>query len=834
MISSAAPLLHSRDPSPTDPEVARALARISPAGLGLVVAGQAGRWRLWPHIDFVDRVIVDAIAGRGPKRIILEEPPRHGKALAVDTPIPTPDGWRAIGELRAGDRVFDERGVPCRVVARSPVWRDRPVFRVRLDNGDELVADVAHEWRAQLCRKTRAGIHTTEVLARKRGKRALIERAGALELPDRDLPIDPYMLGVWLGDGCSGHATITQGAQDFDEIRELVHQAGYRTSHRATAGTFGVLGLLRPLTDLGLLRNKHLPPVYLRASARQRMALLQGLVDTDGHVAPDGQVEVCTMNRKIADGVRELVHSLGRKASLIEGRATIDGRDCGPKWRVMFYMAGCARLPRKRARTRDVERTPHWYVDAVPCGRADTVCIEVDSPSHLFLAGRSMIPTHNSEHVSRLTPPWFLGNWPDRKVMLASYQAGFAATWGRKGRDILEAYGPALYGVRVRTDARAQDEWYIAGRDGAMYTDGMRGSFTGKGADLLIIDDPIKNQEEAQSEVIREKHWDWWLSTASTRLHPGAVVIVLLTRWHEDDLAGRLLRQSAEEDFPEEEVFHEIRIPALADSPDDPLGRETGEALWPERFDAAWLQRKRRQVTVFWFAAMYQGLPAPAEGNLFKRRDFREFRFVDAGDATYVELLTGDEGQPVRRYDYGRCTRFKTVDVAGSSRETADYTVIATWAITPDADLLLERIERQHFDELDVPGFVSRSLETDPGLIAYVERLGFGSGVIKRLRYLGYPIGKLEADTDKVTRALPAVALLEGHKLFFLQGAAWRGEFDKELATFPNGEHDDQVDVTSYAARKMLALRQGKPDPVPQVEQRRARPTTAGIRSRRF
>lgn len=518
MISSVAPPQRSRNPSPTDPEIARTLARISPAGLGLVVAGEAGRWRLWPHIDFVDRVIVDAIAGRGPKRIILEEPPRHGK----------------------------------------------------------------------------------------------------------------------------------------------------------------------------------------------------------------------------------------------------------------------------------------------------------------------------SEHVSRLTPPWYLGNWPDRKVMLASYQAGFAATWGRKGRDILEAFGPALYGVRVRADARAQDEWYIAGREGAMYTDGMRGSFTGKGADLLIIDDPIKNQEEAQSEVIRNKHWDWWLSTASTRLHPGAVVIVLLTRWHEDDLAGRLLKQSQEEDFPEEEVFHEYRIPALADRPDDLLGRELGDALWPERFDAAWLQRKRRSVTVFWFAAMYQGLPAPAEGNLFKRRDYREWRLVDVAGATYAELLTGDEERPVRRYDYGRCTRFKTVDVAGSERETADYTVIGTWAITPDSDLLLERIERQHFDELDVPGFLSRSLETDPGLIAYVERLGFGSGVIKRLRLYGYPIGKLEADRDKVTRALPAVALLEGHKLFFMQGAEWRGEYDKELATFPMGDHDDQVDVTSYAARKMMELQHGKRDPDPSRRPPIRRPATAGIRNRRF
>jgi len=301
-------------------------------------------------------------------------PPRHGKALAVDTPIPTPAGWREIGSLAAGDEVFDETGSVCRVTAVSSVWRDRPVYRVETDDGHSVVADAEHEWLVRLCRKRPVfKVKTTGYLAARSSRRApLVAAHGALDLPAVALPIDPYVLGVWLGDGCSSHATITADDDDAAVIRAEIERRGYKTSDRATAKTFGVLGLSAQLRGCGLLRNKHVPAQYMRAAETQRRDLLRGLIDTDGHVAPDGQVEFCGIDRSVCEAAREIVHSLGYKASLIEGRATLNGRDCGPKYRVMFYMPDAAHLPRKAERMREPARRDR-YLTVKAAGRADTV-----------------------------------------------------------------------------------------------------------------------------------------------------------------------------------------------------------------------------------------------------------------------------------------------------------------------------------------------------------------------------------------------------------------------------------------------------------------------------
>ncbi len=334
---------------------------------------------------------------------ILFGSPGGGKALALDTPIPTPDGWTTMGQLRPGDQVFDETGTPCNVVAVSPVWKQRPVYSVNLDSGESIIADAEHEWlvnvsatKAQPRKREFFTIRTTIDLASRRTKRPMIQRAGALRLPCATLPIDPYVLGVWLGDGTGREAAITQGARDMQFIRGEVEAAGYPTTMWKNGKTFGVRNLKAQLDALRLTNNKHIPMQYLRASIEQRVGLLQGLIDTDGHVDKRGRVEFTSTCQSLAEGVRDLVAGLGRKVSLNRKKATLYGKDCGWRWTVTFYMAGAARLPRKRELCRDAWRTINHYVDVSAAGTADTRCIQVDSPSHLFLAGRSMIPTHNS------------------------------------------------------------------------------------------------------------------------------------------------------------------------------------------------------------------------------------------------------------------------------------------------------------------------------------------------------------------------------------------------------------------------------------------------------
>lgn len=406
----------------------------------------------------------------------------------------------------------------------------------------------------------------------------------------------------------------------------------------------------------------------------------------------------------------------------------------------------------------------------------------------------SMPPRHGkSELVSAAFPAWWLGKRPDDRVILASYEADFASSWGRRVRDLLDEHGPTLFGVKVRPDSSAVNRFDIDGRRGGMITAGVGGAITGRGAHLLIIDDPVKSAEDAQSEALSRRLWDWYRSTARTRLEPGGAVVVVMTRWHEADLAGRLL---AEDDG---EAWEVLNLPAVAESC-DLMGRQPGEALWPERYTVADLEAARRALGSYLFAALYQGHPAPLDGNVFKRSWFRYWTPADTG----YQL---DAGVLISR---NACTRFVTVDLAVSMRDTADYTVIATWARTKDNDLiLLDRIRRRIPAPEQVPLLRKIADEWQPAWIG-IESVAYQLAIVQAARRDGLPVRELKPDRDKVSRALIAAARLEAGTVYFPRKAPWLDELETELLLFPNGRHDDQVDTLAYAATELL--RKPRPD----------------------
>lgn len=423
----------------------------------------------------------------------------------------------------------------------------------------------------------------------------------------------------------------------------------------------------------------------------------------------------------------------------------------------------------------------------------------------------SMPPRHGkSEEVSKYLPAWLLGRFPDRRVILASYQAHFAAQWGRRARELLEQYGPEVFGIRVSQASSAADHWEVHGHQGAMATAGAGGPITGKGADLLVVDDPVKNAEEAASQVIRDKVWEWWRSTARTRIHAGGAAIVVMTRWHEDDLVGRLLAAAA--DDPDADQWELVELEAICTRADDPVGRKPGQALCPELgYDEAWARKTRASVGTYYWEALYQQTPRPAEGLLFKRQDFRYFT-VDAESGLYLLERVTDDGNTIRHpVDRGHCLHFQTVDVAASEKETADYTVVSTWAATPDRDLLLVDVERQRFELLDVGGLVERQYRRHEPAFTAIEQFGHGLGVVQELVRKGLPIRRLDPDRDKVARALVAVARYEEHRVYHRRGAGWLRGWEDELTAFPNAANDDQVDTVAYAARLLPTLSAERP-----------------------
>jgi predicted phage terminase large subunit-like protein len=437
-----------------------------------------------------------------------------------------------------------------------------------------------------------------------------------------------------------------------------------------------------------------------------------------------------------------------------------------------------------------------------------------------------MPPRHGkSELISRYTPAWYLGRFPDRKVMLASYADTFAASWGRLARDTFRENAWRVFRQRLDDETAGGQQWQVRGREGVMVTAGVGGGMTGKGAHLLIIDDPIKNADEAHSATTREKHHDWWKSTARTRLQKDAGVILVMTRWHEDDLAGRLIRDWLEGEGDEWEIlslagFAEQTASAsypssrILELGADPLGREVGAPLWPDMFDSENLAQTRRAMGSYWFNAMYQQRPSPAEGALFKRADFRYFERTaaaspDTGHPHPIVTIFRDSGAQV--FDVGYGIKFQTVDCASSEKESADYTVISTWIVTPQRDLLLWDRVRVQFSGPNVRGLIRRTFfEHRPGFVG-VESERLGDAIIAELVMEGLPLVPLRPDRDKVSRALPAVARYEEHRVFHpLASSAGDGwvaeEWEPELLSFPNAANDDQVDTVAYAALQLPFL----------------------------
>ncbi|MFL5708576.1 MAG: dCTP deaminase, partial [Chloroflexota bacterium] len=301
----------------------------------------------------------------------------EGKALALDTPVPTPSGWRTMGDLEPGDTVFDETGAPTLVVAATAPMVDRPCRRVSFSDGTDVIADASHQWvtidkNGRRHGHSRTAIRTTDEIARTLRVRGEMNHhvplAGPVQYPPRlDLPIEPYTFGAWLGDGTTTKAEITsvdpeileQISGDGFTVRPLSYAPSLyriggtgRTRNRATGRYEGNASLSSRLRGMGEMDGKFVPRAYLEAGVNQRLALLQGLMDTDGFVDDiAGRCEFTSTNEGLADAVVELAASLGFRPIKTTGRATLYGVDKGPKYRVKFTPdRPVFRLQRKLAR----------------------------------------------------------------------------------------------------------------------------------------------------------------------------------------------------------------------------------------------------------------------------------------------------------------------------------------------------------------------------------------------------------------------------------------------------------------------------------------------------
>ncbi len=389
-----------------------------------------------------------------------------------------------------------------------------------------------------------------------------------------------------------------------------------------------------------------------------------------------------------------------------------------------------------------------------------------------------MPPRHGkSELVSHYFPAWYLGTRPNRRVILTSYEADFAASWGRKVRDVLVAYGPTVYGVRVRADSSAANRWDLADATGGMVTAGVGGPITGRGSHVLIVDDPLKNAEEAQSATMRERIWEWWRSTAYTRLEPNGAAVLVMTRWHEDDLAGRLLAEMAGGG----EQWEVLSLPAIAEEVDDVLGRQPGEALWPERYDRRELARIRANVGAAWWAALYQQHPSPTSGGTFQR-SWLGARYTVPPHLTSI---------------------IQAVDTAFKTGVASDYSVIATWG-TDGRNYYLLHVWRDRVQYPDLKRALLDQYHAFRPDLVLIEDAASGQSVIQDLRAQTHlPIIAIPARGSKQSRADAVSPLFEAGRVYLPEQAPWLGDWIEEHVSFPRGAHDDCVDTTAIALQRL-------------------------------
>lgn len=365
-------------------------------------------------------------------RAVLGRSRGWGKALALETRVPTPRGWTTIGALNIGDQVFDENGYPCKVIAKSEVWTDTDCYEIEFSDKQKFVASGDHLWVLnKVGEGSEVTVDTRTIWATqhrsKRGDAAYRQDVRPpLQLPDADLFIDPYLLGVWLGDGNKDDGRIT--CPD-EEVFDAFRAAGFTVTNQAKSSPYrrGIIDFAWRLEKIGVLNNKHIPHEYLWASEQQRWRLLQGLMDTDGHCDKDSAaMEFVTIDKRMADDFGTLLASLGIKYGRSDGRATLYGRDVSAKYRFHFHLQRDRpvftvkrKLERMRPysthrtlfRRRVIKRVTR--VTPVP-----TQCIQVDSPSHQFLVGERMVATHNSPIVGAIAiaeafAPTLFSHWDE-------------------------------------------------------------------------------------------------------------------------------------------------------------------------------------------------------------------------------------------------------------------------------------------------------------------------------------------------------------------------------------------------------------------------------------
>lgn len=417
-----------------------------------------------------------------------------------------------------------------------------------------------------------------------------------------------------------------------------------------------------------------------------------------------------------------------------------------------------------------------------------------------------------SEIVSRRLPAYKLGKDPDSSIIACSYSADLSSRMNRDTQRIIDdpRYSmifpeTRLNSSNVRTTAqgsylRNSDIFEIVNYKGVYRSCGVGGGITGMGfSGIGIIDDPIKNREDAESITIRDKTYEWYTDVFLTRREDNAPILLTATRWNEDDLIGRIIDKSESELGTDK--CRIITLPALSEEEISEYDIRTApnQSLWIDKFPEPVLFKIKNTVPVYTWLSLYQQRPSAVSGNLVKKEDFKYCTLSDG----ILDLKDG------KQFVLSQCKIFQTCDPAASLKTSADYFTLGTWVQTPQNDLALidlihTRLETPDQVQLFKQQYIKWRSYTS-NLVQYVATRGLGIGLFQTLKKEGLPVSEIQEDTDKVSRFIPMATRIAAGTVYFLERLPGLNDYEAELLGFPNAAHDDLVDMTSLAGSVLLS-----------------------------
>lgn len=771
------------------------------------------------HFDVVN-ALMNIHAGRTTYQII-NIPPRYSKAIDCETFMWTPDGWKTAGQIKIGDRLLGSNGKWTKVIGVHPQGT-KPAYNVTFSDGASIIACADHRWSARLRDKSKDGkwsapwhIKTTaeiadDLLEADKRKKWRIPVLNDTNEVDVDLPIDPYLLGCWLGDGNTHMAAITTMDQSIIDCFSEYDPKPYKHQSAGKATTYGLRnGFVTKLKSIGVLKNKHIPVAYMLGSHKQRIALLQGICDTDGWVGTtNGQQGVSSSNKRLSDDIRALLCSLG---------AVCRGFQEQPKkgktsYKTFFSMADgdvAFRLDRKKEKInkRSAHNMPRRFFSSIePVEPREMVCFTVDAKDKLFCAGRDFIVTHNTELVVKMFTAWAYAFNPECKFLHLSYSDDLVSDNSNNIRDImqLEEYEALFPLSAINRKVSATQRWHTVS-GGEFLARPAGGSVTGFGAGAMdetvsaddekryswmkkggfkfsgciLIDDPLK-PEDAYSDTMRQSVNRRWDSTIKSRRNNAKTtpVVCIMQRLHEDDFTAKLLKSK-------EFKFEHLSLSALVE-----VRKGSYIALWPEKHSVEALISMREE-DIYTFSAQYQQAPAPQGGGIFKREWFRFWDFL-----------------PI---SFERVVAF--ADTAGETKKENDYTVFQLWGLKECKIYLIDQIR----GKWESPDMLRISTETlnrwkseFPSLQCLkIEKAAVAIGFIQTLkRQLQIPILPMPRQRDKTSRAFSAAPYIQsGMVLLPPERIAFHSELVQEVQAFTANDthaHDDQVDPMMDAVEEFF------------------------------